>query len=114
MNNMANYEWTQMEERLTTLNLYPNPVLAPTKAGSERVKTRDRKCSGCLPFFGLADAILTSRQEQPSETKQTTEERPLDCFACSSKLSGARVIFKRKVVQNLCALRDSELHLITI
>ena len=66
MNNMANYEWTQMQERLTTLNLYPNPVLAPTKAGRERVKT--------------------SRQEQPSETKQTTEERPLDCFVSSSKL----------------------------
>ena len=86
MNNIANYEWTQMQERLTTPNLYPNPVLAPTKAGSEHVKTRARKCNGCLPFFGLSDAILTSRLEQPSETKQTTEERPLDCFVSSSKL----------------------------
>lgn len=53
---MAKYKWTQMEERLTTLNLYPNPVIA-----------------------------------------QTTEERPLDCFACSNKLSGARIILNVKL-----------------
>ena len=35
-------------------------VIAPPNAGRERVEMRERKCSGCLPFLGLAAAILTN------------------------------------------------------
>ena len=41
------------------MRLYADAVAAPN-AGSERVKTRGRKRSGSLPFFGLADAMLTT------------------------------------------------------